>query len=272
MTYTVHSRSLRQQALSPPAVAEQRCDSVDCPPTALAEVPFQGLAPGADMAHVASASGAGSASAAGEGAAASGASRPESSAPVVDRSSVEGIKARYRGNALIERLSYLGEVAPASRSSAMALAAAESKAVGSNTGLYASLCEAAGTDPDAEWVSATKARVHTRQEALERELNMKLAAQDRDAIFVSRQVRHGSAICCPPCSRCGSGRCGRAGPHLICDCAIDLLVFGVWGGCCCCSCCSAAGGAHGCRQAFRRHRQPQELHRLVHARPRVLHA
>uniref|UniRef100_A0A7S0JUB5 PCI domain-containing protein n=1 Tax=Cafeteria roenbergensis TaxID=33653 RepID=A0A7S0JUB5_CAFRO len=135
------------------------------------------------MAHVASASGAGSASAAGEGAAASGASRPESSAPVVDRSSVEGIKARYRGNALIERLSYLGEVAPASRSSAMALAAAESKAVGSDTGLYASLCEAAGTDPDAEWVSATKARVHTRQEALERELNMKLAAQDRDAIF-----------------------------------------------------------------------------------------
>ena len=75
----------------------------------------------------------------------------------------------------------------------MALAAAECKAVGSDTGLYASLCEAAGTDPDAEWIAATKERVSTRQAALERDLNMKLAAQDRDAIFVSRQESDRSA-------------------------------------------------------------------------------
>lgn len=140
------------------------------------------------MAHVASAAGAGTASAAAAGSAASGGGAAESSAPVVvDRSSIEGIKARYRGRALVERLSYLGEVASASRASAMALAAAECKAVGSDTGLYASLCEAAGTDPDAEWIAATKERVSTRQASLERELNMKLAAQDREAIFVSLQ-------------------------------------------------------------------------------------
>ncbi len=110
--------------------------------------------------------------------------------PVVERSSVANIAARYRGQALVHRLSFLAEVDPAQRSEALALALTTAKACGRNAAQVLSLSEAAGVDPDSAWLEDTTKRVEATATGLERELNMRLAAQDRDGIMV-RQGHQG---------------------------------------------------------------------------------
>ena len=107
----------------------------------------------------------------------------------MERSSVKGIAARYRGQALVHRLSYLAEVDAEQRAEALALAAETAAGAGKNVSQYLSLCEAAGVDPDAAWVDSANTHTEAESTALERELNMKLAAQDRDGIQVSRIQR-----------------------------------------------------------------------------------
>jgi hypothetical protein len=101
------------------------------------------------------------------------------------RSTVASIQRRYRGPALLSRLSFLAETSAALRSEAFDAAISASKALGTNLQQYKALCEAAGRDPDAEWLATATSRQAARFSHMERELNLQLASQTRDKVQVS---------------------------------------------------------------------------------------
>lgn len=107
------------------------------------------------------------------------------SIPVVDRSSVEAIQARYRGQGLLTRLCYLARADTSLKARALEQAAHVARSLNANPKQYCDLREEAGLALDSAWVAEVTSEEETRVLNLERDLNMKLAAQDRAGIQVS---------------------------------------------------------------------------------------
>jgi hypothetical protein len=113
---------------------------------------------------------------------------------VVDRSSIDAIKARYRGQGLVNRLKYLAKSDESVSGAALEQAAHVAKSLSANPQQYCALREAAGLSLDSAWVTDVTSKEETQVLNLERDLNMKLAAQDRAGIHVSTSDRLPSLV------------------------------------------------------------------------------
>ena len=84
----------------------------------------------------------------------------------------------------MHKLSFLAEVDGSARIEALTCAAEVVKDAGGDPEQYKALCEAAGVDHDSEWVSSAVAKASRLRTTLERNVNMKMAVDDREGVYV----------------------------------------------------------------------------------------